>query len=154
MVKKKAAVKTCGTNKSILGIVDAAKITYEYATAPYGDLPFDSTASVTVGGFTTGGMYNKGKISVSSTTYSITAFGFIVEDYNVSPGSLPIVLDFTLDVSSNDKVGSLNLKTYPGNGKKLRVTILTKKVPKGGELVRVKRPKKSKKKSAASTKKK
>lgn len=73
-------------------------------------------------------------------------FGFQVIDEGVSSG--PVVKNFTIAWASNTSLapythwGTLTLTSAPSNsGRRLRVTILTKKVPIGGSLLTRKKKK-------------
>jgi len=155
MAKKKAAVKKVGTGKSLqppaVVDVDAGLIEYPYGTKPTADLPYNSTAFVTVGSFKN----TTNSILVTSSGPPVAQFGFVVEDYEVPVGFPPEVIDFVFrETSTNPKQGTLNLIGYPRTGMKLKVTILTRKTPQGGQLAKSKGTKKTKTKVATKTKKK
>jgi hypothetical protein len=153
MAKKKAATKKVGSGskESTLGSVDAREVLLTYATPAWeSGLPYDASDYVIVGSYDS----TKKTVVVSSQKYAITTFGFVVEDYNVLPGALPQCLDFQLiPNTTNPKIGSLVLKSPP-TAPKLRITILTKKIPKGGLLTKTRKPKKSKSTVSKATKKK
>jgi hypothetical protein len=147
MAKKKAAVKKVGTRKLKAALDQKATLEYGaqqetiYATNPTVDLLDDSRAYVTVGYCTIAN--DVLSISVASTTHKIDTFGFVVED--IAKSTPQKSLDFSLSVDPFDnKKGSLTSKNYSGTGTKIRITILTKKLPKPPKLPNTKKPKKTK----------
>jgi hypothetical protein len=133
MAKKKAAVKAA-TKKStkltgsisVNATIGAGTVEFPYSTLPNGELPASSKAYVEVGSFSNPFL----PVQVKGTTPPppITAFGFVVEDYEVQSGYPPNPIDFELIYNpSSPTKGELSLKGYQGTGKKLRVTILTRK---------------------------
>jgi hypothetical protein len=82
------------------------------------------------------------------TGYNTGVFGFQVEDGGLL---VPAAVDFTITwnpptgTPAVNYSGSLKPRVPPSlSGKKLRVTILTKKVPKGGSLLTARKTKKKK----------
>ena len=126
-------------------------VTLDYVTLPTQATPFGSDPTILVEAYketSNPSTYTIPLTATIPTGYTPDVFGFQVEDAGYSPAK---VVDFTITwnpptgTPAVNYKGTLTLKAPPvQNGKKLRVTILTKKVPKGGSLLTARRTKKKK----------
>ncbi|MFZ4082176.1 MAG: hypothetical protein ACOYKN_13170 [Pirellula sp.] len=122
-------------------------VTLDYVTLPTQATPFGSDPTILVEAYLP--LSNTIPLTAKIPTgYNTDVFGFQVEDGGYSPAR---AVDFTITwnpptgTPAVNYKGNLTLKAPPvQNGKKLRVTILTKKVPKGGSLLTARRTKKKK----------
>jgi hypothetical protein len=122
-------------------------VTLDYVTLPTQATPYGSDPTILVEAYDSG--TNTIPLTAKIPTgYTPDVFGFQVEDAGYSPAK---AVDFTITwnpptgTPAVNYKGALTLKAPPvQNGKKLRVTILTKKVPKGGSLLTARRTKKKK----------
>jgi hypothetical protein len=126
-------------------------VTLDYVTLPTQATPYGSDPTILVEA------YDSGTNSIPLTAkiptgYNTDVFGFQVEDGGYSPAK---AADFTITWNPPTGTPAVNYKgalkltaipsgTSPNIGKKLRVTILTKKVPKGGSLLTARKTKKKK----------
>jgi|688.fasta_scaffold111587_3 hypothetical protein len=126
-------------------------VTLDYVTLPTQATLYGSDPTILVDAYAS--LTNSIPLTARIPTgYTTDVFGFQVEDAGYSPAR-PV--DFTITWNPPTGAPAVNYRgalklsaipsgTSPNIGRKLRVTILTKKVPKGGSLLTARKTKKKK----------
>jgi len=122
-------------------------VTLDYVTLPTQATPYGSDPTILVEAYNP--LTNTIPLTAKIPTgYNTDVFGFQVEDGGLL---VPAAVDFTITwnpptgTPAVNYSGSLKPRVPPSlSGRKLRVTILTKKVPKGGSPLTARKTKKKK----------